>query len=99
MAWSTLEQLKALTAKITPAQREAMRREYQSLCEKYPGQNVAYIDEWNGEELVRTVLVATVDCVDFHAQIAKLSPEVLAKLQQTLIPDPYFVDAPSVWLE
>jgi hypothetical protein len=98
MAWSTLEQLKALAAK-TPAQKEALRREDSALCEKYPTQWVAFIDEWNGEELTRTVLVAAAGYGPFYEQVDKLPPDVRARLEVTRMPDPDVVEAPSVWLK
>lgn len=98
MSKTTLEQLKALTAK-TPAQKDALHREDDALCGKYPKHHVAYIDAWNGEELTRTVVAAAVECGDFQAQLAKLPPDVRARCQLTHIPDPDMVDVPSVWFE
>jgi hypothetical protein len=83
----------------TPAQKEALRREDFALCEKYAGQHVAFIDEWNGEELVRTVLVAAVECEPFYEQVDKLSPDVRARLHCTRAPEPGVFEVPSVWLE
>jgi hypothetical protein len=98
MAWSTLEQLKALNAK-TPAQKEALRREDLALCEKYPAQWVAFTDEWKGEELVRTVLVAAADVGPFYEQVDKLPPEVRSHVECTQIPDPNVLDVRPVWFE
>jgi hypothetical protein len=91
MPKTTLEQLKALTAK-TPAQKEALRRADYELCEEYPGQHVAFIDEWNGEELVRTVLAAATDVGPFHEQVDKLSSEVRVRIHCTRLPDPDVIE-------
>jgi hypothetical protein len=98
MAWSTLEQLKALRAK-TPAQKEALRRADYALCEKYPARWVAFTDEWKGEELVRTVLVAAAEVGPFYEQVDQLPPEVRARLQCTRIPDPDVYELRPEWSE
>jgi len=95
---ATLDQLKALTAK-TPAQKDALRREDFALCDKYPGQWVAFIDEWNGEELIRTVLITGTEYGPFYEQVDKLSPEVRSRLDTTRTPEPGVFEVPSVWLE
>jgi hypothetical protein len=87
MGWSTLEELKALTAK-TPAQKDALLREDYALCEKYPARWVAFVDEWNGEELIRTVLVAAGEVGPFYERVDQLPPDVRARLRCTRIPDP-----------
>ncbi len=95
---ATLEQLKALNAK-TPAQKEALKREDYALCEKYPGQHVAFIDEWNGEELVRTVLVAAAEVGPFQDQLKNLSPDVRGRIRLTRMPDPDVYELRPVWSE
>jgi hypothetical protein len=91
MPKTTLEQLKALTAK-TPAQKEALHRADYELCEKYPGQHLAFTDEWNGEELVRTVLAAATDVSPFYEQVGRLPPEVRARIHCTRLPDPGVIE-------
>ena len=78
MAWSTLEQLKALRA---AARKPAIDREDRILHQKYAGQYVAYTDDWNGDELVRTVVAATPDLAEFqrfHATLRAKSGRVKA---------------------
>lgn len=86
MSWSTAEQLKAWW---TPARRAARDREERLLAERYPEQYVAYIDDWNGDELVRTVLGAAHDLDEFHRLQASLDPEVRKRV---VMRDTYLVN-------
>jgi hypothetical protein len=92
------EKLRAMNYK-TPAQRAALQRAHDELCERYPGQDVAYIDEWNGEELTRTVVAAALTCADFHKQLRELPADLCNRVEMTQVPDPHVVDCPSVWFE
>lgn len=73
MAGSTIEQLKAWW---TPARKAARAREDRRIEEQYPEQYVAYVDDWSGEELVRTVLGTAHDLDAFYRLQAALSPKV-----------------------
>lgn len=86
-------------AKKTLAQKEALRHADHKLCADHPGQHVAFVDEWNGEELTRTVLVATTDGGSFYEQFDRLPSDVRARAGYAEIPEPGAVDSPSAWLE
>jgi len=92
------EKLRAMTRK-TPAQYAALQQAYDALCEKYPGQDVAFVDEWNGEELTRTVVVAALTCADFQKQLRELPADIRGRVEMTQVPDPNVVECPSVWFE
>src|SRR5262245_9664585 len=85
MAWSTLEQLKAAMRAKNPAQEEALRREDDALREKYPGRQVAYIDEWNDDELTRTIVIVEAEDGVFYEKLNKVPPEVRVRLRRTRI--------------
>lgn len=80
MAGSTLEQLKAWW---TPARKSARDREDRRIAEHYPKRYVAFVDEWDGEELVRTVVGAASDLADFVQLQLGLAPDVRQRLRVT----------------
>jgi hypothetical protein len=80
MRSSTLEELKAWW---TPAKSAAQAREVALLDEKYPGHYVAYIDEWSGEELKRTVVAVARELAEFQHQLAALAPDVRQRIVLT----------------
>lgn len=73
---------------LTRPQGLARRQADYALHEKYPGQNVAYVDTWNGDELDRQVVAASADTEEFRRQLAALDPAVRKRVQQTYIRDP-----------
>lgn len=93
MEWSTLEQLKAWS---TPARRASRARARQLLEEKYPGRYVAYTDEWSGEELVRTVVAASPDLVEFQRLLAALDPDTRRRVTMANVPPADLISVPSV---
>lgn len=95
---ATLEQLRALNRK-TPAQKEALKQADYALCGKYPGQEVAFQDTWNGDELTRTVLFATADGAEFSRRLNEFPLEVRWRLGYMQVPEPGVVECPSVWFE
>jgi hypothetical protein len=90
MGWSTLEQLKAWW---TPARKADRLREDQRLIEAYPGQYIAYTDDWNGEELTRTVVAVSPDPAEFQRLLSALEPEVRRRVQ---LADTHPVDTLSI---
>lgn len=92
------EALRLINAK-TPAQREALRRVDAALCERYPGHDVAFLDVWNGDQLVRLVVAASTDVADFHERLRWLSADIRSRVQMTRMSDPDVIDCPSVWFE
>ncbi len=52
-----------------PKRAAAERAEREALVAKYPGQFVAYLDEWDGEHLTRRVLAASPSIAEVHAQL------------------------------
>lgn len=94
MAETTLEQIKTLRAK-TPAQKAALLEAGYAMDERYAGHFVAYTDDWNGDELVRTVVAAAVDPSEFQRLMAALEPRARRVAQLTLIPPADAVSAGS----
>jgi hypothetical protein len=66
---------------LNPSQLAALRREDAVLDAGYPGQNVAYVDTWDGDSLTRTVVAASVDVAEFHRAMAALPPEVRSRIE------------------
>lgn len=91
------EALQLITAK-TP-HREALRRVGAAMCERYPGHEVAFLDTWNGDELVRAVLLATTDGDVFFRWLNALAPDLRARIGYLQVPEPGVIDCPSVWFE
>jgi hypothetical protein len=93
MEWSTLEQLRAWN---TPTRQASRARARCLLDEKYPGQYVAYTDDWNGEELVRTVVAASADLAEFQQLLAALDPDTRRRMTMTSVPPADLIATPSV---
>jgi hypothetical protein len=74
--------------KLTPAQREALLREDALIDATYPGEYVAYLDTWNGDELTRRVLAHAPDGETFVRQTSALDPQVLARAEMTRTSEP-----------
>ncbi len=87
-----------LRPKLTPTQLAAIRREDQAMFEKYPGQYVAYLDDWNGVALTRTVVVTTADVAEFHRSLKALAPDIRKRVQMTLLPHADSFSATSAFL-
>lgn len=92
------EALRLISAK-TPAQWEALRRVDAAMCERYPGHEVAFLDTWDGDQLVRLVVAATTDVTEFQVRIRCLPADARSRVQMTQVPDPDVIECPSVWLE
>src|SRR5438045_3510976 len=58
------------------------------LQDGYPDQYVAYIDNWNGDELDRVVVAHASDIEEFHRLLAALDPGVRDRVQKSHVPDP-----------
>ena len=74
------------TPTLKPAQLAALRIENQRIDDMYPGQNVAHIDEWDGNVLHRTVVAAAFGWEAFLNLLAALDPEVRRKVLLTRVP-------------
>ena len=70
-----------------------------ALDEKYAGQFVAYVDNWNGDELDRVVVAAAVEAADFQRLLADLDPAIRSRVEMTHLPPSDVIDVPSVWIE
>ena len=80
----------------TPAQIAAFDRAYQELMRDYPNHYVAYRDEWDGDELTRTVVVAAPTVGEYMNKMEALPVEFCDQLRVTRVsaPDsPIFVSA------
>jgi len=48
------------------AQVAARRRQDAVLDARFPGQHVAFVDEWDGESLLRRVVASAEDAIEFR---------------------------------
>jgi hypothetical protein len=55
-----------LRRQYDPKRAAAEQAEREVLAAKYPGQFVAYLDEWDGQRLTRHVLAAAASLSEFH---------------------------------
>lgn len=85
MSWSTIEQLKALKA-LNPSRVAALTAAGFAMSEKYAGHHVAYTNDWHGDELARTIVIATCDPDEFYRRLAALAPDVRRRVEVTRIP-------------
>lgn len=83
-------------AALTPTQLAARRRADQLLDDTYPGQYVAYLDDWVGEDIRRTVVVTGRGPAEFQRILASVDSETRRKMQITRVPDAGVVSVPSV---
>lgn len=80
----------------TAAQIAARDAAYQELVRTYPNHYVAYSDEWDGDELKRTVVVAAPTFDEYMDKMEALPAEFCEQLRVTRVsaPDaPIFVSA------
>ncbi len=80
-----------------PKRSAAERAEREVLVAKYPGQFVAYLDEWDGEHLTRRVLAAAPSVAELHAGL-RARPDFEAirhSLDVTEIDDP---EVEEIWV-
>ena len=88
-----------------PERSAAEQAENDALVAKYPGQFVAYTDDWDGERLTRRVLATGRSSTDVHAQIDDAHYEAVRhKLTVREIEDPNDPEGGdlhvwSTWLE
>lgn len=80
---------------LTRSQGEARRRADLVIDAKYPGQLIAYVDTWAGDELSRDVVVAADTPAEFHRQLAALPPAVRDRVDMTQVPGPDVIDYPD----
>jgi hypothetical protein len=76
---------------MTAAQVAARDRADQDLVRDYPNHYVAYRDEWDGDELTRTVVVAAPAAKDYADKMRALPLEYCRTLRATRVSSP---DAP-----
>lgn len=77
----TADEILRLYPPTSRARGLARRKADQELLEKYPaGFHLAYIDEWHGDELTRTVVAAHADWVEYERQLAVLPAETRGRV-------------------
>jgi SRSO17 transposase len=76
----TTDEILRLYPPTTRARGLARRKADDEVFEKYPEMHVAYIDEWNGDELTRTVVAAHADWAEYERQLAALPAETRARV-------------------
>jgi hypothetical protein len=72
--------------KLNAAQLVALRAENQRIDDTYPDHDVAYLDEWDGDVLRRTVVAASSDLDEFQKLLRALDPAVRRKVSVTRVP-------------
>jgi SRSO17 transposase len=76
----TADEILRLYPPTTRARGLARRKADDEVFEKYPEMHVAYIDEWHGDELTRTVVAAHADWAEYERQLAALPAETRARV-------------------
>jgi hypothetical protein len=82
------EEILKLRPPTTPTQAAARRKADAELTVSHPGQYVAYLDNWAGDELTRVVLAASADWDGYQSQLAALPPDVRRRAEITEVRDP-----------
>jgi hypothetical protein len=82
------EEVLKLRPPTTPEQGAARRQADLALQDTYPGQYVAYIDNWAGGKLDRVVVARATETAEFQVELGKLPPDVRERVTMTLVPDP-----------
>jgi hypothetical protein len=72
--------------KLNAAQLASLRDEQRRIDETYPNHDVAYLDEWDGDILRRTVVAASPDLAEFQTLLRALDPAVRRKVILTRVP-------------
>jgi hypothetical protein len=72
----------------SPAQGAARWKADLALQDKYPGQYVAYVDNWTGDELDRVVVAFATGVREFHRRFDELPADVRERVSTSLVPDP-----------
>lgn len=75
------EEILRLYPPTTRARGLARRKADAEVDAQYPEMHIAYIDEWNGDELTRTVVAAHPNVGPFHDALDALPPEVRERVQ------------------
>lgn len=76
---------------MTDAQVAARDHAYQELVRKYPNHYVAYLDEWDGDELTRTVVLTAPTFGEYMDKMEALPEDYCRTLSVTRVSSP---DAP-----
>jgi hypothetical protein len=82
------EEILKLCPPTTPARGAARRKAYLALQDTYPGQYVAYVDNWTGDELDRVVVAFATEVAEFHDKLDQLPADVRERVKTTRVPDP-----------
>lgn len=76
--------IEQLRREYDPKREAAEQAANDELAEKYPGQFVAYLDQWDGERLTRRVLAASESLSEFHRQLGEC-PDYEARRTQVVV--------------
>jgi hypothetical protein len=82
------EEILKLCPPTTPARGAARRKADLALQDTHPGQYVAYVDNWTGDELDRVVVAFATEVADFQAALKSLPADLRARVRTTRVPDP-----------
>ncbi len=83
----TQHELSQFPPPLSHEQGLARRREERILSERYPGKYVAYVDDWDGDSLTRTVVGVNGDPKEFQVLLGRLPQELRERVELTRIPD------------
>jgi hypothetical protein len=87
VATMTAEEVIAQFPKLTRTQHLARIREDQAMFDAYPGRYVAYIDNWEGETLTRSIVFVADGAEEYGRKEDELTPDVRDKIKVTLSPE------------
>src|SRR5580693_4685131 len=83
----TSDEIIAQFPKLTRTQHLARIREDQAMFDAYPGRYVAYIDNWEGETLNRTIVFVADGVEDYGRKYDELAQDVRAKTRVIRAPE------------
>ena len=83
----TQQELLQFPPPLSRTQAAARRRQDDIIDARFPGQHVAYVDEWEGESLIRRVVAHAESAIEFQNLLESLPTSVMKCAQLTLVPE------------
>lgn len=89
------QELSQFPPPLSREQTAARRRQDELIDARFPGEHVAYVDEWHGESLFRRIVAHAKGAIEFQNLLAALPPTVMKRVQLTLVPEADAIPVPS----
>ena len=91
----TQQKLSQFPLPVSREQTAARRRQDELIDVRFPGEHVAYLDEWDGESLFRRIVAHAAGAIEFQILLAALPQTVMKRVQLTLVPEADSIPVPS----